>query len=166
MLDTAVRPVRPWVCPHEGLDHQDLLQLYPPNCSVAGSSNLALVGYRYQHPRAPVLWRCLCGYVSFLLFLSSLINAGFNIAWSVGITIGGSGSDYGIATGIMTLVVLLPVAKNNIFKYLFGVPFERMIKYHRWAGYYLMVPLFLHALMGMYWLLGAAEITLILFDRG
>ena len=88
------------------------------------------------------------------------------LGWSEGITIGGSGSDYGIATGIMTLVVLLPVAKNNIFKYLFGVPFERMIKYHRWAGYYLMVPLFLHALMGMYWLLGAAEITLILFDRG
>ncbi len=64
-----------------------------------------------------------------------------------GATAGGSGSDFGIATGIITMLVVGTIPRNNILRFLVGVPFERMVKYHRWCGYYLAVPLFLHALL-------------------
>jgi len=63
-----------------------------------------------------------------------------------GATLGGSGAKYGIASGIMTCLVLLPVARNNVFKYVLGIPYERMIKYHRWCGYYIIVPITIHAI--------------------
>lgn len=45
------------------------------------------------------------------------------------------------------MLVVGTIPRNNILRFLVGVPFERMVKYHRWCGYYLAVPLFLHALL-------------------
>jgi hypothetical protein len=81
----------------------------------------------------------------FILRLVSSLRC--SLPHAAGATAGGSGSDFGIATGIITMLVVGTIPRNNIIRFLVGVPFERMVKYHRWCGYYLGVPLFLHALL-------------------
>ena len=36
-------------------------------------------------------------------------------------------------------LLLFPVTRNSIWEHVFGVPFERAIKYHRWAGVFFFI---------------------------
>ncbi|KAL6056739.1 NADPH oxidase 5 [Balamuthia mandrillaris] len=55
--------------------------------------------------------------------------------------------NWGKACRVTLALLVLPVAKNNALYFLFGLPFERGIKYHRWLGYFFVVPVTLHALL-------------------
>ncbi|KAL6050262.1 Ferric oxidoreductase domain-containing protein [Balamuthia mandrillaris] len=55
--------------------------------------------------------------------------------------------NWGKACRVTLALLVLPVAKNNVLYFLFGLPFERGIKYHRWLGYFFIAPVTLHALL-------------------
>lgn len=58
----------------------------------------------------------------------------------------GERGNFGWATALITMLVVGTIPRNNVVRFIFGIPFERMIKYHRWCGYFLAVPLFIHCL--------------------
>jgi ferric-chelate reductase len=46
-----------------------------------------------------------------------------------------------------TSIILFPVARNSIWLYIFGIPFERAIKYHRWVSTSYYVCMCLHFIL-------------------
>ncbi|KAL6056740.1 FAD-binding FR-type domain-containing protein [Balamuthia mandrillaris] len=57
------------------------------------------------------------------------------------------GAKWGTACTVTLALLVLPVAKNSILYFLFGLPFERGIKYHRWLSLFFMVPVTLHGVL-------------------
>jgi hypothetical protein len=43
--------------------------------------------------------------------------------------------------------LLFPIARNSIWDQLYGIPFDRAIKYHRWLGYFTVGSWFTHFLV-------------------
>mmetsp|Transcript_19262 Transcript_19262/g.28690 ORF Transcript_19262/g.28690 Transcript_19262/m.28690 type:complete len:498 (-) Transcript_19262:62-1555(-) len=111
-------------------------------------------GFSHPYLTAP-LFRSWSDWLVHINIVELIVFAGL----FAGLTLAGSGSDYGDACIYMSALILLPVSRNSIFTVLTGVPFERLIKYHRWISYYTLVPYILHGVLEGGWVDDWTDLT-------
>eukprot|EP00013_Stygamoeba_regulata_P015952 CAMPEP_0177687478 /NCGR_PEP_ID=MMETSP0447-20121125/34151_2 /TAXON_ID=0 /ORGANISM="Stygamoeba regulata, Strain BSH-02190019" /LENGTH=476 /DNA_ID=CAMNT_0019197725 /DNA_START=211 /DNA_END=1641 /DNA_ORIENTATION=- len=89
----------------------------------------------------------LFGPLTWLLIDVNILEAVLYPAAFVGCVFIGIGGSFGVACCLIGGLLLLPVSRHNLITALLGIPHARLVKYHRWTGALLGVPIVIHGLL-------------------
>lgn len=86
--------------------------------------------------------------VTILQLMMSIVWGGVNIA-SVFLGEAAMGSNWGYLAAVNALFVAVPAQRNGVLNWVLGIPFDKVISYHRWLGRWLILCIGVH--MGLYY---------------
>jgi len=98
----------------------------------------------------------------------SIVLALFYIGLNLLALMLGRGNDYASKLGALSsansLLVVIAATRNSVLVFLLGIPFDRVIMYHRWLGYFTLLVNCLHFILEMvYWAIGNLNLAQQLF---